>query len=306
MKMTAEIVDYAAPRAVYAVVIASLFLCGCATVNQFGSQVLSGVGLTPAAKVLKAGESLVDAIKDPSREETYYLGRAVSAEVLQRYPLKNDPAANSYLQRVGLVLAAHSQAPQTFGGWHFSVVNSKEVNALSAPGGFVFITSGMLARIPDEDALAAVLAHEIAHVVLNHGQDAISTSNLNSALVDLAKQVASQNCDEYLLAATETFGNAVGDVVTSLVDKGYSRSQEYEADEMAVELLAKAGYDPRAMITMLEVTGKAGEAESGGWFDTHPESEDRIDELDLDEPSNAAVLAANRAHRKERFSKLRR
>lgn len=101
--------------------------------------------------------------------QEYYIGRAVAATILKQYRPWNHPAANAYVNKVGQSLALVSDAPQTFGGYHFLVLDSPEINAFAAPGGLILVSRGLLACCGSEDELAAVLAHEISHVQLKHG-----------------------------------------------------------------------------------------------------------------------------------------
>ncbi len=109
-------------------------------------------------------------------EQEHYLGRAIAAAILDKYGLYKDPSANRYVTLVGQTVAAHSDLPQTFGGYRFLILDSDEVNALAAPGGIIFITRGMLRACENEDQLAAVLAHEVAHVQARHGVELIKDS----------------------------------------------------------------------------------------------------------------------------------
>jgi hypothetical protein len=113
-------------------------------------------------------------------EQEYYLGRAVAATIAGKYKPYNDQKANRYVNRLGQTLAQFSDRPETYGGYHFRILDSDEINAFAAPGGLIFITRGMLRCTQHEDALAAVLAYEIGHVQYKHGLQEIKKSRLNS------------------------------------------------------------------------------------------------------------------------------
>ena len=112
--------------------------------------------------------------------------------ILARYKVYEDAPLTGYVNRVGGLVAAVSERPETYGGYHFWVLDSDGINAFAAPGGFVFVTRGLLAQAPDEEAVAAVLAHEVGHVCLKHGLKAIKQSRLTSAFGILAAEGAKQ------------------------------------------------------------------------------------------------------------------
>lgn len=291
--------------------VATSFI-GCSTeskaqFSQLSSSILNAAGVnvsnSQVNNFITAGESINKATRGLSDEQEYYLGRAVSASILKQYPLKSDPQATRYLNKVGRVLAAYSPRPETFNGYRFAILKGSEVNAISAPAGFVFVTEGFLSQINDEDSLAAVLAHEIAHVALGHGTAAISQANITSALSLLGKDAVSYSGNSIAQQLVEPLGDSVSDIVETLLTKGYSRSQEYEADLLAVEILSKAGYQEAAMNTVLSGLAK-NSSEGGGWTDTHPKPDKRLSELE-DERPIAALQAENQGYkiRKARFLK---
>ncbi len=280
----------------------TILSCSQNEFSRISSQILSKAGVPGSQHVgtaLEAGSKVVKAAEGLTEEQEYYLGRSVAATILSRYSLLRDPALTEYVNRVGRAVAMVSDRPEVFSGYHFAVLNSQELNAISAPAGFVFITKGLLKRMPDEDALAAVLAHEVAHVVKGHGTSAISSSNLSEALLLIGKDVAASQGGAPVSALTSAFGNSVTDITNTILENGYSRSQEYDADEYAAELLTRAGYDAHAIITMLEAIEKGG-ASKGGWMDTHPSPSKRIDNVDGDVPENADT-SPGKAVRASRF-----
>lgn len=272
--------------------------------SSMGAGILGSTGLVSTSEAegyIKAGSKVVKAASSLTDEQEYYLGRGVAATVFARYKALPNSSVNSYVNKVGVTLAAFSDKPETFAGYHFIVLDTDEVNAMAAPGGFIFVTKGFVKRMPDEDTLAAVLAHEISHVVKGHGVKAISQSNLTEALTLVGQQVAaSQAGGGVTQELTQLFGDSIKDVTDTLLTKGYSRRQEYEADLGAAGLLQKAGYDPRALISMLEVLKKLEESEKGGWFSTHPVAKNRISEL-KDEFEFPDTISAGQAIRSARF-----
>lgn len=276
----------------------SVSLLGCAD-GQFksiGAGILSSTGYVNSSQaegIISAGEKLGKSQQELSPEQEYYLGRAVSARILGKFEPKLNAGLTQYLNKVGNSLAAVSDTPETFGGYHFVVIESDQINAMSAPGGFIFVSSAFVKLMPDEDCLAAVLAHEVGHVVKRHGVNAISNAALFSALGGLTQtglSVAASNVGSPvdLTQITDMFGESVNGVMDKLLNTGFGRKQEYEADEYATTILQKAGYDPAALVRTLKILDEHKKGQEGGWFETHPSPEDRIDEVQGEiKPSNA-------------------
>lgn len=284
--------------------LAAVSCAGNTAFQNLGSTILSSTGLvshSQADALMQAGGQFAEAARPLTEEQEYYLGRGVAGMILSRYrPLKND-RLNGYLNRVGAVVSGVSDRPETFGGYHFMLLDTDEVNALSAPGGFIFISKGLFDRAQDEDALAAIVAHEVAHIVKDHGVNAISQSHLTKGLGLLGKEALASSGNFYAAELESVFGDSINDVFETLMTKGYSRSQEYDADEYAAQLMQRAGYNPRALITMLEQLEKGG-GESG-WFNTHPDPDDRIDEV-KSVAVNVDSAAAGQMIRQQRFKKF--
>lgn len=287
-----------------------LFFAAACSNPQFksiSSSILSSTGIvtgSQAEAALSAGEKFAKSAETLNDEQEYYLGRSVSAMVFSRYRPLNDRKAIAYVNKVGRIIAAQSDKPETYNGYKFMVLDSGEINALSAPGGYIFITKGFLKILPDEDALAAVLAHEVAHIALGHGVDAISSSNLTDALLIVGKEVAASQTDGYVSELTNLFGDSVNEVFDTLITSGYSRSQEYRADAYAAQLLIRSGYNTDAFRVTLEQLEKAGgDSDAGGWSSTHPKPSKRLDELEdvIQSANNAGTVTSPQMTRKKRF-----
>lgn len=259
----------------------ALVACSDARFQQLGSDLLSSTGYLSsgeASALLRAGGAATERQQGLSPEQEYHLGRAVSGLILSRYGFERSAPLAKYLTSVALVVASASDLPETFGGYRVAVLDTSEVNALSTPGGFIFITRGFLDRIENEEQLAAILAHEVAHVVKGHGTSAISQSKLTSALLEVGNEAARSRVGGVASEVHELFGESAQDLFEALVEKGYSRSQEYEADQYAAQLLSRVGYSPAGLTAML--TTIEGEQGSSGWFDTHPDASSRKKRLD--------------------------
>lgn len=198
---------------------------------------------------------------DLTEQEEYSLGRAVAAQIIARYGLYHEPSLTAYVNRVGKAVVVVSSRPEIYGGYHFAVLDSDEPNAFSAPGGFIFVTRGLLRIVPNEDALAGVLAHEVGHVAEKHGLAAINKDRLMDAFGILGREAGRTMQKENLVKLTDLYEGAVGDILKTVVEKGYGRSQEREADEDAVKFASAIGYQPKALLdflTRLESTAKPG------------------------------------------------
>jgi len=258
-------------------ITSAAFLSGCgqsSTFGAIGNSILGSTGYGGSmdmTNLFKAGDQLATAARGLDEQQEYYLGRGVAAVILAQYPLYRNASLTRYVNQVGQSLARFSDRPELWGGYRFGVLDSQEINAVSTPGGFVFISRGFLKIIQNEDALAAVLAHEIGHIVKGHGTAAISQANLTSALTTVGKEVVASQGGEVTQLVTRAFGDSIQEVTNTLLTKGYSRSQEYEADEYAAKLLAAVGYDQSGLTSMLEGLQKIESTNSsGGWFTTHP------------------------------------
>jgi predicted Zn-dependent protease len=257
----------------------ALFCLPCLASCRDFSSLSAGDIVSGAHSLVKVGTAVAKTFEDITPEQEYYIGRAVGAQVLTRYAPYNDPAANRYINTLGQTLARSSDRPQTFRGYHFLILDSNDINAFAAPGGLIFVTRGMIRCCPDEDALAAVLAHEVGHVQLLHGLRAIKNSRLTTALSTLGVEAAKQLGPSELAQVTSAFEDSIKDITSTLIDNGYSRAYEGEADRAAVAILTRVGYNPGGLIEMLNTMNK--QLRPGG-FDfakTHPAPNDRIADL---------------------------
>ena len=229
------------------------------------------VNLNKLNKTKKGVEMVAGATHQISEEEEYYIGRAVAANILSQYPLwKNKPLSN-YLNLVGKALVLKSERPEIFGGYHFALLDSNEANAFSAPGGIIFLTRGIVEMAENEDELAAILAHEIQHIVSKDPWKAIKSQRMKS-LGTFAAGEAMGSSSEVL----SIFKDSVLDISGTLLQKGYSRSQEKDADLQALDLLAATGYNPKALLAMLEKC-RGIEKKKAKAFSAHPSAAKRIE-----------------------------
>ena len=266
-----------------AVPLAVVLFSGCAAIQNLDVSSMTGGRVTndQFKSAAKVGTAMRSSFADISESEEYYIGRAVAAQILSRYQPLDNPALNAYAQHVAQAVAMASDRPSVYRGYHVQILKSDEVNAFAAPGGFIFVTTGLLKLVRSEDELACVLAHEVAHVAQKHGLKTIKTSRLTSAFALLGTEAAKTYSPGQVAQLTDAFKGTVDDVVNNLVVNGYSRDKEYEADRFGVKYAINAGYGADALKAFLVRMDEAGAAGAGGMFKTHPKASKRIEELGL-------------------------
>lgn len=276
----------------------ALGILGCAAATKVGTElaVASGrLSRDQADSLQKTAVAMEKTFEDLSPEQEHYIGRAVAANLLATYPLREAPALDTYLNTLGQVLAEVSDRPETFNGYRFGLMDTEEINAFAAPGGLILVSRGLLRCCPTEDALAAVLAHEIGHVERAHGLKAIKKGRLTGALTTLATEAGKHYGSVQVKQLSRDFGDSIGDITSTLVNSGYSRDLEREADQSAVRILERAGYDPRGLGQMLQEMERRLKPGSHGFGKTHPSPKDRLAALAL--PGGAPASQAERDRR---------
>ncbi|MBL9086935.1 MAG: M48 family metalloprotease, partial [Planctomycetia bacterium] len=211
-----------------------------------------------------------------SPEQEYYLGRGVAAQAIARYGLDPDEARQRYVRLIGAALVeAAPRVRATYGGYHFAVLNSAEANGLSGPGGFVFVTRGAVERARNEDELAGVLAHEIAHVSLKHGEAVIrasaqwQTGYTNAFRIGAAAAGFSAREQNKL---TGLFRDSVKGLADALANQGYGSAAEEKADREGAAILYEAGYDAGAITAYLKALPDRPQTN----WSAHPDSASRV------------------------------
>ncbi|HSD86653.1 MAG TPA: M48 family metalloprotease [Kofleriaceae bacterium] len=244
----------------------------------------------------KGWHSYQDAKKDLSPENEYYVGRSVTTNLLSRANYKyveSDSFKNgelgkttAYVNAVGNVLAAAAMGdprkddrPSPIAGWHFVIVDDDQINAFAASGGFIVVNKGLVKAARNEDELAAVLAHEVAHTVRGHAIGSIKKARMAGVYKEMLDSSVQLDAEQ-LGTMTKAFEGAMDDMIDSMTVKGYSRDTEFEADRVGLKIMVDAGYDPQAFLSLLEqVDKKLGNAGTGGMKSTHPAPKDRIEKI---------------------------
>jgi predicted Zn-dependent protease len=193
------------------------------------------------------------------------LGAAMAEEIAASEKVLPDQAWQAYLNEVGQKIVAVCDRKDI--EYRFTVIESDQFNAFAAPGGYVYFYTGLLRTMDNEAEMAAVMAHEISHVVARHGSKRLQAT-MGAAMA--AQLVLGDN-------SSEVFQTAVG-VGMNLLFAGYSRDAEREADAYGMEYMVRAGYDPRAMETMfLKMARQGSESNSfEQFFSSHPDTQERI------------------------------
>jgi len=201
------------------------------------------------------------------------IGREEQAQVRKQMAQLREPQVTAYITRIGRRLAA--AAPGAKYPYSFTVANYREINAFSLAGGPVWINRGVLHAAGNESQVAGVLAHEIAHIAQRHAAD------------QMTKAIVARWSLGMLGAMLGNAGGAgtaqvAGALVTNGVFLKFSRDDEREADQVGLQIMTKAGWDPRGMTELFDVLRREANRNPGaveGFFSTHPSPEDRIAQL---------------------------
>jgi predicted Zn-dependent protease len=207
-----------------------------------------------------------------SEQQEISLGQQEDQKVVQAMGLYEDPALQQYVEDLGQELAKVSERPNL--PWSFKVVDDPVVNAFALPGGYIYITRGILAHMGSEAQLVSVLGHEIGHVTARHSANQISKSQLASIGLGLGMAVAPEIA-------------AAGDLLmagTGLLFLKFSRDDERQADDLGLRYAERTNYDVREATAMHETLERVSSQSEGGpipgWASTHPEPENRIDRIE--------------------------
>jgi len=202
-------------------------------------------------------------------------GRELHAEMLQQNPIYQDLELQAYVEKVGQKMAAVSHRPEL--DYVFTIIDSPDINAFALPGGFVYVNRGLLTYLNSEAQLAAVLGHEIGHVTARHAvRQQTAARSANAASIAL-------------IFATGVDLRETTSLISGALISGYGRDMELEADSLGAEYLSKAGYDPLAMVQVIEVlknhedftkrTSDRTAVSYHGLFASHPRNDTRLQEV---------------------------
>lgn len=208
-------------------------------------------------------------LKSPSKEEEIQLGRQITGNLLGAAPLVKDAALQKYVNEVGRWVASQSERPDL--PWHFGVIESEDINAFAAPGGYIVITKGLYRKLQNEAQLAGVLGHEIAHVVRKHHLKLLQKTQL----LNIGAKLLGSKLGEGDQTVQKVIGNGA-----EILARGLDKDAEYEADRMGVILAARSGYEPFGLPEVLQsISQTAHDSRLALLYKTHPHPDDRLTRL---------------------------
>lgn len=224
-------------------------------------------------KTMETLKKIKKANTDIDEPQEIELGQGIASNLLGAAPLMKNQRVQQYVNHVGRWLALQTERPDL--PWQFGVLEDNDVNAFAAPGGYVFITKGLLARMNSEAELAGVLAHEISHVLRKHHLQAIKKGARTEVIAEFAGEVIKEKGGNPALNKLVSAG-------TEVYTRGLDKSDEFEADRMGVVIAARSGYDPFGLPAVLQTLQTINPQDSGLalMFKTHPALADRLSLLD--------------------------
>ncbi|HEY9277750.1 MAG TPA: M48 family metallopeptidase [Methylotenera sp.] len=205
--------------------------------------------------------------KNPSKEEEITLGREIAGNLLGAAPLVKDAALQKYVNSVGRWVASQSERPEL--PWRFGVIESEDINAFAAPGGYIMLTKGLYRKLTNEAQLAGVLGHEIGHVVKKHQLKVLQKQQLlNMGAGFLSSKYAKDN---------KLVSRAIG-TGAEISARSLDKSAEYEADRLGLSYAARAGYEPYGLTEVLQAIGQTNKTDGSValLFKTHPHPDERL------------------------------
>lgn len=207
-----------------------------------------------------------------SEAQEIEMGRQADPAIVAQYGLHPDSSIQRYVREIGLRMAAESERPNL--PWTFRVLDDASVNAFAVPGGFIYITRGILTHLNNEAQLAGVIGHEIGHVTAKHSVNQMSRAQA-AQLGLVAGMIFSETVREY---------GAEANAGLSLAFLKFGRDDENQADEVGVRYMTREGYDPRelaAVMQMLSRSSSMGQAQGRApeWLSTHPDPENRTQSI---------------------------
>lgn len=246
-------------------IIIALIVAAVALISYFGSRSFNEV----------TGETQHVSI---NKEQEVAIGLQAAPQMAQQYGgLAADPQVQEYVDQVCTRLLENSAAGGTDYPFECHVLADPEtINAFALPGGQVFITAALLDRLETAGQVAGVLGHEIGHVVARHGAEHIAKAELTQGLTGAAV-LAAYDPDH---PGNSQYAAQIAMLIGQLVNLKYGRDDELESDRLGVRFMSDAGYDPRAMLRVMEILANSSEGQRPPeFFSTHPNPENRIQNI---------------------------
>jgi len=209
-----------------------------------------------------------------SESQEASLGVQAYQEILSGERMSTDQRMTAIVRRVGERIAAVADRPDF--EWEFNLIESEQVNAFCLPGGKIAVYTGILPIMKNEAGLAAVMGHEVAHAIARHGAERMS----QQMAYGVVQEVASRGLGDASPTTRQGVMGALGVGAQVGVFLPFSRSHELEADQLGLEYMAKAGYDPREAVRLWERMRDASGGKPPEFLSTHPNEENRIAQLE--------------------------
>jgi predicted Zn-dependent protease len=245
--------------------LAGTLFSACAKFGKTLHQV--GVIKEEHVQVFRSVDKGIKSFMPIGYEEEQIIGEALAIETVKRYGgLYRDRRTMQYVNLIGCALAQVSDRPEI--KYYFAVLNTKEPNAFAAPGGYIFITRGILAMAENEAELAGVLAHEIAHISQKHILKTLQRSRRFASIGELGAAAIGKDPD--------FFDSIMDEVNDKLFTKGLDQSMEEEADEFGIEYAYRLGYNPSGLLSFQQKLEKRLGKTPSVFFKTHPSIHDRV------------------------------
>lgn len=249
-----------------------------------------------AGAQIPISKEMSEAIRPVTTEEEILIGRDVAANVIAQFGLYEDELLTDYVNMVGLTVSR--AAPRQDLVYRFAILNSGVVNALAVPGGYIFITRGLLDMLENEAQLASVLGHEVAHVSQRHVAKEIQK-----------QRIAQARIPKYIKATAEKaeWMSQITDLAIVMIWKGLSREDEIESDRLGIEFSTRVGYEAlsyKVVLEKLRARAQAADKDENRkdmkfLLSTHPRPEDRIQALE----ESLKTVSAKGVRLEERFGK---
>ena len=279
----------------FVLILLTICFTSCQTLADLTAVGLTVAGATGvieenvATSLVKTTSSLATASESITPENEYYIGRAT---------------ANAILNHICGAITINSSTTYLYKGYYVAVLDTDDINAMATPGGHIFVTKGLIDLTNSEDELAAVIAHEVAHIQKQHSVKAIKTSRFTKFGLDATSSALAVATNGEVAEITGAFEDSVKDVFNSLVDSGYSKDQEYEADAYALQLLQQAGYNPFGLQEMINSLDKNTDNSQKGFYKTHPSPKSRSTKLQKEIKNYSQIEVTQ--ERVSRFSNIKK
>ena len=246
-----------------------MLLTACAEIQQTLEENARRSGNPQLAQAIHGTGTLISGLLPIGEEEEQSLGTSIALQVVARSGgLYDQPDLTRYVNLVGRSVAATCDRPNL--EYHFAVLNDQSINAFATPGGYIFVTRGLLKQVRNEAELAAVLGHEIGHISQKHMLDIIQRTKQIAGISQAGLAYANQD--------PRAFKQLIDTVTKKLLDEGYDQGKEIEADRLGVIFAVRVGYDATAYLGFLNrLRGLKGDDRT--LFKTHPDFSARIGEV---------------------------